>query len=79
MAGQESYEDFVGQILRPTNLSNLKDPVAYEKVSIMIHRNDQGPSDELEFEDVYPFNTVADLSTQIYTSMELKEEFHPQA
>ena len=77
-SAQESYEDFVGQILRPTNLDNLKYPVAYEKVSIMIHRSDQGPTDELEFEDIYPFNTVADLSTQIYTTMELKEEFHPQ-
>ena len=79
MAGaQESYEDFVGQILRPTNLNDLKDPIRYEKVSILIHRNGEGPSDELEFEDIYPFNTVADLSTQIYTSMGLKEEFHPQ-
>jgi len=80
MAAQESYEDFVGQILRPTNLNSLKDPVSYEKVSILIHRNSQDPSptDELEFKDIYPFNTVADLSTQIYTAMDLKEEFHPQ-
>ena len=87
-AAPESYEDFVGQILRPTNLNDLKDPIRYEKVSVLIHRNadgpassgmgEQGPSDELEFEDIYPFNTVADLSTQIYTSMSLKEEFHPQ-
>ena len=75
---KESYEDFVGQILRPTNLSSLKYPIAYEKVSVLIHRNAEGPNAELEFEDVYPFNTVADLSTQIYTSMSLKEEFHPQ-
>jgi hypothetical protein len=78
MATQESYEDFVGQILRPTNLSTLKDPVAYEKVSILIHRNADGEPQELEFDDIYPFHTVADLSTQIYATMELKEEFHPQ-
>jgi hypothetical protein len=82
MAAQaESYEDFVGQILRPTNLKNLKDPINYEKVSVLIYRNSQDDneaSDELEFENIYPFYTIADLKTKIYMTNDSKEEFHPQ-
>jgi hypothetical protein len=76
----EAYQEFVGQILRQTNYTNLKDPVKYEMVRILIHRNSQSdePDDELEFENIFPFYTIADLSTQIYTTMDLKEEFHPQ-
>ena len=76
----ESYEDFVSQILRPTNLTNLKDPVKYEKVSILIYRDSSSEeaTEELEFENIYPFYTVADLSTLIYQTKELKPEFHPQ-
>ena len=79
-AGNESYEDLVGQILRPTSLSELKDPIRYEKVSVLVYRDasTNEPSDELEFENIYPFYTVADLSTQIYIAMEEKEEFHPK-
>ena len=79
-AGNESYEDLVGQILRPTSLSDLKDPIRYEKISVLVYRDSSSkePSDELEFENIYPFYTVADLSTQIYIAMEEKEEFHPQ-
>jgi hypothetical protein len=76
----ESYEDFVSQILRPTNLTDLKQPVKYEKVSILIYRDGgtNEPTEELEFENIYPFYTVADLSTLIYQTKELKQEFHPQ-
>ena len=79
-AGNESYEDLVGQILRPTSLNELKDPIRYEKVSIFVHRdpNDEEAVEELEFENIYPFYTVADLATQIYIAKEEKEEFHPQ-
>jgi len=79
-AGNESYEDLVGQILRPTSLSELKDPIRYEKVSILVHRDplNEESVDELEFENIYPFYTVADLCTQIYIAKEEKEEFHPQ-
>jgi hypothetical protein len=72
----ESYEDFVSQILRPTNISSLKSPVKYEKVSIIIYKD--GAQEELEFENIYPFYTVSDLSTMIYAIKESKEEFHPQ-
>jgi hypothetical protein len=79
-AGNESYEDLVGQILRPTSLTDLKDPIKYEKVSILVYRDSSSEqhSDELEFENIYPFYTIADLSTQIYIAMDEKEEFHPQ-
>ena len=47
----EPYQEFVGQILRPTNFTNLKDPVNYEMVRILIHRNSQSDEadEELEF------------------------------
>lgn len=80
MAGADSYEDFVSQILRPTNLLNLKDPVKADKeVTIIVHRGQgQGQTQTLTFANIYPFYTVADLSTIIYKEKELKEEFHPQ-
>lgn len=73
----DTYETFVSQILRPTILSNLKEPVRYEKVSVLIYRRGE-IEQELEYEHIFPFYTVADLSTQIYISMDQKEEFHPQ-
>jgi hypothetical protein len=76
----QSYEDFVSQILRPTNLPNLKAPIQYEKVSILIHRDASSdePSEELELDNIYPFYTLADLSTFIYHIKETKSEFHPK-
>ena len=76
----ESYEDFVSQILRPTNLPNLKAPVKYEKVSILIYRDASSdePTEELELDNIYPFYTVAELSTFIYHIKETKSEFHPK-
>ena len=78
--GNQSYEDFVSQILRPTNLPNLKAPIQYEKVSILIHRDASSdePSEELELDNIYPFYTLADLSTFIYHIKETKSEFHPK-
>ena len=76
----KSYEDFVSQILRPTNLPNLKAPIQYEKVSILIYRDASSdePSEELELDNIYPFYTLADLSTFIYHIKETKSEFHPK-
>ena len=76
----QSYEDFVSQILRPTNLPNLKAPIQYEKVSILIYRDASSdePSEELELDNIYPFYTVAELSTFIYHIKERKPEFHPK-
>ena len=77
----ESYEDFVSQILRPTNLENLKEPIEFQQVNILVYReNSDEPNDEesLEFDNIYPFYTVADLSTLIYQVKEEREEYHPQ-
>ena len=77
MAGTESYEDFVSQILRPTNLENLKEPIEFQQVNILVYReNSDEPNDEesLEFDNIYPFYTVADLSTLIYQVKEEREE-----
>ena len=66
MAGADSYEDFVSQILRPTNLLNLKDPVKADKeVTIIVHRGQAQEPQTLTFANIYPFYTVADLSTII--------------
>jgi hypothetical protein len=75
----ESYEDFVSQILRPTNLSSLKLPVKFESVNILIYREGiEQSSEELNLENIYPFYTVSDLSTMIYILNNEKDEFHPQ-
>ena len=77
----ESYEDFVSQILRPTNLENLKEPIEFQQVNILVYReNSDEPTEEesLEFDNIYPFYTVADLSTLIYQVKEEREEYHPQ-
>ena len=74
MAGADSYEDFVSQILPPTNLLNLKDPVKADKeVTIIVHRGQgQAQTQTLTFANIYPFYTVADLSTIIYKEKELR-------
>ena len=73
---QESYEEFVSQILRPTNLASLKG--SYESVQVMVFTDQGEPSEVLEFDNIYPFHTIADLCTRIYIEKELKEDFHPQ-
>ena len=79
MATTESYEDFLGQILRPMNSPSLKYPVVYDSVRIEVYRNPltQEPSEEFEFDDIYPFHTLSDLSVKLYKLMEFSEDYHP--
>ena len=67
MAGATDYETFVGRLFRPKTLSSLKEP------SFQFIINDKPLSREL-----YPFNTINDLLTQIYIDAALKEEYHPE-
>jgi len=79
MAAQPAaeYEEFVSQILRPTNISSLKG--SYEMIKILVFTDSSDiPTDEIEIDDLYPFHTIADLSHRIYIAKELQEEYHPQ-
>ena len=66
MAAATDYETFVGRLFRPKTLSSLKTP------SLQFIINEKPLSREL-----YPFNTVNDLLTQIYIDTGLKEDYHP--
>ena len=71
----ESYEKFVGSILRPTNFKDLKEPLHYKSLTIEVYRPQL--TETIVLDDIYPFYTVYDICTNIYSKMEEKEEFHP--
>jgi hypothetical protein len=79
-AAADSYEQFVSQILRPTNFTSLKDPVGDTAIQIEVYTDPSTttPSQTFLFEDFYPFQTVADLQTRIYIESGSLDEFHPQ-
>ena len=79
-AAADSYELFVSQILRPTNLTSLKDPVGDTVIQVEVYTDPSTttPSQTFLFDDLYPFQTVADLQTRIYSESGSLDEFHPQ-
>lgn len=73
-----AYDSFIGSVLRPKNLYSLKDPYTYESIQVTL-MGPEGPiQDPLEFPDLFPFQTLADLETAIYNAMDQNEKFHPQ-
>ncbi len=75
MAEPTDYDEFVSQILRPTNLDSLRDSSKHI-VEVVIHHPEDEP-EELVFDDLYPFYTIGELLIRIY--MEKQElKYHPQ-
>ena len=72
---QPTYQEFIGQILRPMNLTSLKPQ--YEAIRILVHRRVGEEPEELEINTLYPYHTIQDLLTQIYVEKENEETFHP--
>jgi len=74
-----SYEEFVSQILRPTNFTSLKDPNDSVNVQILVFSNGtiDTPTQEFTFDTVYPFQTIAELAARIYIESGEREEYHP--
>jgi hypothetical protein len=77
---EETYEEFVGQILRPTNLSSLKEPFEYDGIRVLVYRNPNipEPTESIELTELFPFNTIYDLQSLIYVKSGQKDQFHPQ-
>lgn len=71
-----SYEEFISQILRPTNYTSLKDPAEAVNVQVLVFAN--GQQQEIQIESLYPFNTIAELSALIYIQSGERQEFHPE-
>lgn len=75
---EPTYDEFIGQILRPTNLTSLKPP--YDSILIQVFRdptNLEEPSEEFEINTLFPYNTIHDLCTQIYIESGRQEDFQP--
>jgi hypothetical protein len=72
-----SYEEFVREVLRPTNLETLKEP--YDRILINVYEDPSSidPTSEIELHDLYPFNTVSDLMNMIYLESGQQDEYHP--
>lgn len=79
-AAPDSYEQFVSQILRPTNFTSLKDPIGDTKIQIEVYGDftSSSPTETLVLETMYPFQTIADLQTRIYMELGSIDEYHPQ-
>ena len=92
--GNKTYEEFLKEILRPTNLSSLKDHVASasalaseaeaeaeaSSINILVFTNPNSsePTREIVIDNLYPFQTVADLCTRIYIESGERDEYHPE-
>ena len=78
---EKAYDEFVSQILRPTNFVSLKEPIGDVSVTVLVFRNPEDrttPSNTFTIDNLYPFQTVSELSTRIYSESGLKDEFHPE-
>lgn len=73
-----SYEGFVKEVLRPTNLETLKEP--YERILINVYEDPESrdPTNEISLTGLYPFNTVYDLMMMIYLESGQQDEYHPE-
>ena len=73
-----SYEEFIREVLRPTNLETLKEP--YDRILINVYEDPSSmdPTSEIELRDLYPFNTVNDLMNMIYLESGQQDEYHPE-
>ena len=83
-AGQEGenvYEEFVEQVLRPKILDTFK--TADQSIEIKIFKemppseSDGEPAETFTFTDLYPFHTIYDLCTRIYIEKAQRDEYHP--
>ena len=77
-AAPETYDQFVGQILRPTNFTSLKDPVGDTRIQVQVFTGGGPPSQEFIITNMYPFQTIGELQTRIYIESGLRDEFHPE-
>lgn len=82
MEGEDtiSYDNFVSQILRPTNFTSLKEPAGDTSIRILVFTdpNTMVPTEEFVISNLYPFQTISDLSTRIYIESGNKDEYHPE-
>ena len=79
--GNTTYEEFLREILRPTNYTSLKDPLPPESYSIqiLVFTNSSGtPTNTISINNLYPFQTISDLSTRIYIESGERDEYHPE-
>jgi hypothetical protein len=79
MTDPEKYDVFVSQILRPTNINSFRSET--HNIQVLFHENSSDPdavTDELVFDDIYPFYTIADLMVRIYSEKGNDLIFHPQ-
>jgi hypothetical protein len=74
-----SYDEFVSQILRPTNFTSLKEPSGDTTIRILVFSDaNSSPKEEFVFTNLYPFQTISDLSTRIYIESGKRDEYHPE-
>lgn len=91
--GENVYEEFVEQVLRPKLLDTLK--TANQTIQINVFKEmppmpsvspvspmspaegDAEPSETFTFTDIYPFHTIYDLCTRIYIEKGQRDEYHP--
>jgi hypothetical protein len=74
MGDESSYVEFIDTILRPPILTSFRSET--QRIRVVV----QGASaaeDEFILDDVYPFHTIGDLCTRIYTEKGERDEFHP--
>lgn len=75
MGDESSYAEFIDAILRPPVLSSFRSE--HQRIRVKVQRSAEDTSEEFVLEDIYPFHTVGDLCTRIYTEKGERDEFHP--
>ena len=77
---KKTYGGFIKDILHPRIFSNLKDPYGSINIVINVMRNPRElvPTETLTINNMYPFQSLADLCTRIYVESGTNDEFHPE-
>lgn len=71
---EPSYGEFIDKIIRPPILSSFRSE--HQRIRVEV-QGSSGTVEEFTIDDIYPFHTIGDLCTRIYTEKGERDEFHP--
>lgn len=74
MGDESSYGEFIDKIIRPPILTSFRSE--RQTIRVLV-QGSGGAVDEFVIDDVYPFHTVGDLCTRIYSEKGERDEYHP--
>jgi hypothetical protein len=74
MGDESSYGEFIDKIIRPPILTSFRSD--HQTIRVLV-QGSAGVTEEFVIDDLYPFHTIGDLCTRIYSEKGERDEYHP--